>query len=171
MYFFKGFIYFFLGRECTRGGRRRGSPQADSTLSLEPNVGLDLMTLRPWPEPKPRVGHLTDWAPRCPTSLLCITLGQRPSEMVPFVPQGSKMSDKEPCEWTIRLTLSTPSGYHFRPSTNRGLRLSRAHTPPWGHSDQITEAGPSAGKEWFSTGRTCALWALSWWGSHHLSHS
>ena len=26
-----------------------------------PEAGLNLMTLRSWPEPKPRVAHLTDW--------------------------------------------------------------------------------------------------------------
>ena len=32
-------------------------------LSAEPEAGLDVMTLRSWPELKSRVKHLTDWAP------------------------------------------------------------------------------------------------------------
>jgi len=55
-------------RECeheqTEGGEAEG--QADSTLSTEPNAGLDSRIPRPWPEPKSRVGHLTDWATQAP---------------------------------------------------------------------------------------------------------
>ena len=36
-------------------GRERGS-EADSVLSMEPNVGFDSTTLRSQPRPKPRVG-------------------------------------------------------------------------------------------------------------------
>lgn len=39
------------------GGRKS---QADSTLSMEPDAGLRLMTLGSSPEWKPRVGHTTD---------------------------------------------------------------------------------------------------------------
>ena len=42
-----------------KGCRRRRVP-----LSREPDVGLDLRTLRSWPEPKSRVWHLTNWATR-----------------------------------------------------------------------------------------------------------
>ena len=35
-------------------------------LSAEPDVELNLSTLRSWPEPKPRVGGLTDWATQVP---------------------------------------------------------------------------------------------------------
>ena len=42
------------------GGEREF--QADSELSVEPDAGLDLMTLRLGPEQKSRVGHLTDCA-------------------------------------------------------------------------------------------------------------
>ena len=40
--------------------------QADSALSLESDAGLDTTTLRSWPEPKPRVRHLTDGATQVP---------------------------------------------------------------------------------------------------------
>ena len=46
------------------GGEREFS--ADSPLSTELDVGVDLMTLRSRPEPKPRVGCLTRGATRCP---------------------------------------------------------------------------------------------------------
>ena len=39
--------------------------QADSTLSMEPNAGLDI-TLKSGPEPKPRVRGLTDYATQVP---------------------------------------------------------------------------------------------------------
>lgn len=47
------------------GGRGRGTEsQANSTLSAEPDVGLDvgpdLITLRSLAEPKPRVGGVTN---------------------------------------------------------------------------------------------------------------
>ena len=45
-------------------GKRK--PKADSTLIMEPEAELDLMTLRSQPELKPRVGCLTDVPPRCP---------------------------------------------------------------------------------------------------------
>ena len=41
-------------------------PQADSTLSTEPDTELDFMTPRSWPELKSRVGCSTDWATRNP---------------------------------------------------------------------------------------------------------
>ena len=47
-------------------GEGEGESQADSTLSVEPIVGLDLMTLRSRPEPKSRVGCLTDLATQAP---------------------------------------------------------------------------------------------------------
>ena len=47
------------------GHTERESP-ADTMLSVELAVGLDLMTLRSCPEPKPRAGCLTDRAPQGP---------------------------------------------------------------------------------------------------------
>ena len=35
-------------------------------MSAEPSVGLDLMTLKLWPELKSRAGRLTDWATQEP---------------------------------------------------------------------------------------------------------
>ena len=46
-------------------GRSREA-QAGSTLSPEPNMGLDLMTLRSWRKRKSRVGCLTDRATQAP---------------------------------------------------------------------------------------------------------
>ena len=48
--------------------RERESP-ASSTLSAEPNAGLDPRTLRPRPELKSRVGRLTNWATQAPLDL------------------------------------------------------------------------------------------------------
>ena len=45
---------------------RERKSQADSLLSLEPDVGLHLRTLRSQPEPKPRGRHLTDYATQAP---------------------------------------------------------------------------------------------------------
>ena len=45
-----------------RGAEEEGEGQADSMLNIEPYVGVHLMTLRAWPEPKSRVGHSMDWA-------------------------------------------------------------------------------------------------------------
>ena len=48
-------------------GRGRGrESQAGSTLSEEPDTDLDPTTMRSWPEPKPRVRRLTDWATQVP---------------------------------------------------------------------------------------------------------
>ena len=47
-------------------GQREREPQADSMLSREPDLGLDLGIQRPWPELKPRVGRSTDWATQEP---------------------------------------------------------------------------------------------------------
>ena len=40
--------------------------QANWTLSTEPCMVLDLITLRSCPEPEPRVGCLPDWATQVP---------------------------------------------------------------------------------------------------------
>ena len=62
------------GEGRSRGGeRRRGKEfQTDYLQSAE----LDLMTLRPWPEPKPRVGCLTDWATPVPQGSIFFKGGQ-----------------------------------------------------------------------------------------------
>ena len=51
-------------KEKTQGGA--GEEQADSMLSTEPNMGFNIMTLRSWPEPKSRVGHLARWGTHAP---------------------------------------------------------------------------------------------------------
>ena len=67
LFIFKDFIYW-RERVCVHvaRGAQGGNPQADSQLSTESNWGLDgsQETLRPWPELKPRAGHLTKWATR-----------------------------------------------------------------------------------------------------------
>ena len=69
------FIYFESKREreresTSRGGAEREAErecQADSTLSTQSWMqGSILRTVRSWPEPKPRVRHLINWAPRHP---------------------------------------------------------------------------------------------------------
>ena len=47
-------------REGQRKMERENESQADSLLSAEQNMGLHLRTLRSRPEPKSRVGCLTD---------------------------------------------------------------------------------------------------------------
>ena len=50
-----------------RWARGRGKePLVASALSLEPDTGLELMTLRSWPKLQPRVGHLATWATQAP---------------------------------------------------------------------------------------------------------
>ena len=73
--FISHFIIFYIflkdllfGKESMSRGRcRERGRQADSLLSEEPDVKLDPRTPRPWPEPKRRVGCLTDWATQDPT--------------------------------------------------------------------------------------------------------
>lgn len=48
------FVYLFISEGA------EGEGQADFLLSSEPDMGLDPMTPRSEPEPKPRVEHLTD---------------------------------------------------------------------------------------------------------------
>ena len=43
-----------------RERKRETKSQADSVLSVEPDVGLHLLTLRSWPELKSRFRPLTD---------------------------------------------------------------------------------------------------------------
>ena len=64
-------IFFYLCiylRESVwaRGAEGERESQADSQVSMEPEAGLHLKTLRSWPELKPRVGHSTAWATQAP---------------------------------------------------------------------------------------------------------
>lgn len=64
-------------RERTRVSKGRGrgrgkESQADSALSMEPDPGLDLMTLTSRPELKPRVWRWTNWATRVPLFFLVL---------------------------------------------------------------------------------------------------
>lgn len=49
--------------------KRKRKNQANSTLSVDPDVGLDLTTLEVRPELKPRVRHLNDFASQAPSPL------------------------------------------------------------------------------------------------------
>jgi len=61
---FKDFIYLF---ERERSGEReRENPKQTPKPSAEPEGGLDLTTLRSWPEPKPRVQCSTYLATQAP---------------------------------------------------------------------------------------------------------
>ena len=51
VFFRKGFIYFWEREKDRAGEGAEGEGQADSTLSVEPNFGLLLTTLRSWPKP------------------------------------------------------------------------------------------------------------------------
>ena len=64
------FIYLF---ETGRGEQRKREreTQADSVLSVEPNTGLDLMTLRSWPELIPRIRRSTDCASQATLKTTC----------------------------------------------------------------------------------------------------
>jgi len=54
------------GQRQGEKGERERETQADAVLSAEPDAGLDLTTLRSGPEPKLRVGRLTDCATQVP---------------------------------------------------------------------------------------------------------
>lgn len=49
---------------CRVGG------ESEVGSSLEPHAGLTPTTVRPWPEPNPRVWRLTDWPTQVPISCL-----------------------------------------------------------------------------------------------------
>ena len=53
-YLFLKILFVYLSRGGAEGKGER--VLAESVLSVEPNGGLDLRTLRSQPEPKPRVG-------------------------------------------------------------------------------------------------------------------
>ena len=66
--------YLFRERKHMNGvGRdreRSRKSEADSMLSMELDLGLDLTTLRSWTELKPRVGCLTDRATQDPSKII-----------------------------------------------------------------------------------------------------
>ena len=61
-------VYLFILREREREREQVSSREKEAEriprISAEPDVGLDLLNqiVRSWPELKPRVGRLTDWA-------------------------------------------------------------------------------------------------------------
>ena len=60
-FFLKTDLFILERVRAQRGGHseREREFQADATLSIEPDTGLNLMTLRSRPELKPRVRSLT----------------------------------------------------------------------------------------------------------------
>ena len=60
-------LFLFRGWGEEQRGRERAS-SASSTLSTEPDMGLDPTTLGSWPEPKSRVECSFDWALQVPHS-------------------------------------------------------------------------------------------------------
>ena len=48
------------------GSEEEGESQTDSLLSVDRNMGLELMTLRSRPEVRSRVWRLMDWATQAP---------------------------------------------------------------------------------------------------------
>ena len=57
-----------------RERERENESQAGSTLSMEPNVGLNHTNARSWPEPISRVGCLIDWATQVPLNKVLLTV-------------------------------------------------------------------------------------------------
>lgn len=53
-------LLYLLGAWWRDGRRRKRESQADSRLSAEPSVALNLRTMKPRPEPKLRARALTD---------------------------------------------------------------------------------------------------------------
>ena len=78
-----GFVFVLFERESKSThtgelgrGRGRGTERVlGSTPSLEPDSGLDLTTVRSRPEPKSRVGYLTDRATQAPQLIsFCVSV-------------------------------------------------------------------------------------------------
>ena len=69
------------GREAEGAGERKS--QAGFTPSMEPEAGFSLMTVRSCPEPKSRVGHLTDRATQAPLIIFFVTSYQKPCGVFP----------------------------------------------------------------------------------------
>ena len=73
LFFFNVYLCVLRERKHTsewgRGQKGEGEreSQTGSTFSAEPDVRLNLTTMRSCPEPKSRVGHLTDWVTQAPT--------------------------------------------------------------------------------------------------------
>ena len=77
-------------------GRRRGRESSSRFhAEHEPNVGLDLTTLRSSPELKSKVGRLTDWATQAPLTPGFCCLGSG-------FPPKSGLSPTVTCLWRLR---------------------------------------------------------------------
>ena len=55
-------IYLFILEKELGEGQRETETLKQTVLTLEPNIGLDLTTLRSWPEPISWVRHLINCA-------------------------------------------------------------------------------------------------------------
>ena len=93
IYLFLKFYLFILEREREQGQteRERGGErecQAGPALSVRsPTWGLNSWTVRSWPEPKPTVGHLTDWATQACLNVY-LFLREREREREKLIEQG-----------------------------------------------------------------------------------
>ena len=71
-------IDLYFGEREYRGkwaGEDKGKESpADSLLIAESGSGLDPVTLRSWPEPKPRGRHLADWATWAPLDIFKVKI-------------------------------------------------------------------------------------------------
>ena len=66
-FFFRDLLILERERECKgMAQRKRESPQADSLLSAEPDMGLSPTTVRLGSKQKPSAGHPTNCATREP---------------------------------------------------------------------------------------------------------
>ena len=66
---FSIFLFIWETERVSKKGRAEGQKQ--SSLSTEPNKGLNPTTQRSWLGPKQRIGHPTNWATRKP--LICFS--------------------------------------------------------------------------------------------------
>ena len=90
-------IIYLLSERQEGGGRGRATIQADTILSVEPNTGLDVTTLRSWPEPKSRVECFTKWATQVPPYPV---LGPCPGGGV-FGKKWEQRKNVKGCHWRL----------------------------------------------------------------------